>query len=194
MGAAPVPVPPPSPVVTKTMSAPSRASMILSASSRAALRPTSGLAPAPSPLVSLTPSWILTGARESLSACRSVLATTNSMPSRWDSIMRLTALPPPPPTPMTLILALFSTSSLNWMRMSFSGCFWLKSSIMVTSVGLKPARQNQESLSSARLKPCPFKTSVLDAGLKASSTYYTFCLANRAFRRAPSPRSTLVRT
>ena len=55
-GAAPVPVPPPSPVVTKTMSAPSRASMILSASSSAALRPTSGFAPAPSPLVSLMPS------------------------------------------------------------------------------------------------------------------------------------------
>ena len=66
MGAAPVPVPPPSPVVTNTMSAPSRASMILSASSSAALRPTSGLAPAPRPLVSFTPSWILTGARESL--------------------------------------------------------------------------------------------------------------------------------
>jgi cell division protein FtsZ len=55
-GAAPVPVPPPRPAVTKIMSAPSRASMILSESSRAALRPTSGLAPAPRPLVSLTPS------------------------------------------------------------------------------------------------------------------------------------------
>ena len=32
----------------------------------AALRPTSGLAPAPRPLVSFTPSWILTGARDSL--------------------------------------------------------------------------------------------------------------------------------
>ena len=56
IGAAPVPVPPPRPVVTNTMSAPSSASMILSESSRAALRPTSGLAPAPRPLVSLTPS------------------------------------------------------------------------------------------------------------------------------------------
>ena len=68
IGAAPVPVPPPSPVVTKTMSAPSRASMILSASSSAALRPTSGLAPAPRPLVSLTPSWIFTSARATSAA------------------------------------------------------------------------------------------------------------------------------
>ena len=50
IGAAPVPVPPPSPAVTKTMSAPSSASMILSESSSAALRPTSGLAPAPKPV------------------------------------------------------------------------------------------------------------------------------------------------
>ena len=113
IGAAPVPVPPPRPVVTNTMSAPSSASMILSASSSAALRPTSGLAPAPRPLVSLTPSWIFTGAFDSLSACRSVLATTNSTPSRCDSIMRLTALPPPPPTPITLIFAAFSSSSLK---------------------------------------------------------------------------------
>ena len=51
-GAAPVPVPPPMPAVTKTMSAPSSAAAICSRSSSAALRPTSGLAPAPSPLVS----------------------------------------------------------------------------------------------------------------------------------------------
>ena len=67
-GAAPVPVPPPRPAVTKTMSAPSRASMIFSESSSAARRPTSGLAPAPRPLVSLTPSCSLTGAWESWSA------------------------------------------------------------------------------------------------------------------------------
>ena len=120
IGAAPVPVPPPRPAVTNTMSAPSRASMILSESSSAALRPISGLAPAPRPLVSFTPSWIFTGARDMRSACRSVLATTNSMPSMPASIMRLTALPPPPPTPMTLILASLRVSSLKLMRMSFS--------------------------------------------------------------------------
>ena len=142
IGAAPVPVPPPRPVVTNTMSAPSSASMILSASSSAALRPTSGFAPAPRPLVSFTPSWIFTGAFEPFNACKSVLATTNSTPSRCDSIMRLTALPPPPPTPMTLILALFSSSSLKWMRMSFSGWFLsLKSSIIVTSVSASALRR-----------------------------------------------------
>ena len=120
IGAAPVPVPPPRPVVTKTMSAPSRASMILSESSSAALRPTSGLAPAPRPLVSLTPSCSFTGACDMRSACRSVLATMNSMPSMPASIMRLTALPPPPPTPITLILASLRASSLKLMRMSES--------------------------------------------------------------------------
>ena len=47
IGAPPVPVPPPRPVVTKTMSEPSSTSMILSVSSSAACRPTSGSAPAP---------------------------------------------------------------------------------------------------------------------------------------------------
>src|SRR3989442_3836289 len=120
MGAAPVPVPPPSPAVTKTMSAPSSASMILSESSSAALRPISGLAPAPRPLVSLTPSWIFIAARDIRSACRSVFATTNSMPSIPASIMRFTAFPPPPPTPMTLILASLRASSLKLMRISLS--------------------------------------------------------------------------
>ena len=55
IGAAPVPVPPPIPEVTNTMSAPSSASSILSLVSSAALRPTSGLAPAPRPLVNFSP-------------------------------------------------------------------------------------------------------------------------------------------
>src|SRR5215467_5162234 len=127
IGAAPVPVPPPRPAVTNTMSAPSRASMILSASSSAPRRPISGLAPAPRPLVSLVPSWIFTGARDICNACKSVLAATNSTPSTPAQIIRLTALPPPPPTPITLILALFLGSSLKWMRISFSPCFFFSS-------------------------------------------------------------------
>ena len=55
IGAPPVPVPPPRPVVTKTMSDPSRTSIILSVSSKAAWRPTSGSAPAPRPLVRRPP-------------------------------------------------------------------------------------------------------------------------------------------
>ena len=112
-GAEPLPVPPPRPAVMKTMSEPSSASMIFSVSSSAALRPTSGLAPAPSPLVSLAPICSFTGACDSLSACRSVLAAMNSTPSTLARIMRLTALQPPPPTPITLIFAPSNRSSLN---------------------------------------------------------------------------------
>ena len=105
IGTAPVPVPPPRPEVMKTMSAPCRASMIFSESSRAACRPTSGLLPAPSPLVSLAPIWIFSGAREPFRAWQSVFATMNSTPCRLVEIIRLTALLPPPPTPITLMFA-----------------------------------------------------------------------------------------
>jgi hypothetical protein len=109
-GAAPVPVPPPMPAVTKTMSAPEIASAICWMLSSAARRPISGLAPAPRPLVRAPPSPILWGARLASSAWRSVLAATNSTPSRLPLIMVLTALPPPPPTPMTRILAWLTSS------------------------------------------------------------------------------------
>src|SRR6266568_2042976 len=118
-GAAPLPVPPPSPDVMKIMSAPSSASMILSVSSSAALRPTSGLAPAPSPFVSFAPSCSFAGACESFSACKSVLAAMNSTPSSFARIMRFTALQPPPPTPITLIFA-GCNSSLKLMRIPAS--------------------------------------------------------------------------
>src|SRR4029077_1535146 len=118
-GAAPLPVPPPRPEVIKIMSEPSSASIIFSVSSSAALRPTSGLAPAPSPLVSFAPSCNFTGACDSFSACRSVFAVINSTPSSLARIMRFTALHPPPPTPMTLIFAGCS-SSLKLMRIPAS--------------------------------------------------------------------------
>ena len=121
-GAAPVPVPPPSPVVTKIMSAPSSAWMIFSVSSRAACRPTFGSAPAPSPLVSLLPICSLTVAALVRSAWRSVLATTNSTPSKPACTIRLTALLPPPPTPTTLMRApaLPSSSSRSLSRRASS--------------------------------------------------------------------------
>ena len=81
-GAAPVPVPPPRPVVTKIMSAPDSAWMIESVSSSAACRPMLGSAPAPSPFVSFWPIWILTAALLWSSAWTSVLATMNSTPPR----------------------------------------------------------------------------------------------------------------
>src|ERR1700730_18958298 len=48
---------------------------------------------------------------EEVSACASVLATTNSTPSRPETIMLLTALPPAPPTPATIICGFSSRSS-----------------------------------------------------------------------------------
>ena len=61
-GVAPVPVPPPIPQVTNTISAPLSADWISSALSSAAFSPISGLAPAPRPFVSLSPICIRVGA------------------------------------------------------------------------------------------------------------------------------------
>src|SRR5712692_6977601 len=102
IGAPPVPVPPPRPAVTNTISAPWSVSRILSASWSAASRPISGFAPAPSPFL---PMWIFVGAREMPRACMSVLTAMNSTPSSPAAIIVLTAFPPPPPTPITLIFA-----------------------------------------------------------------------------------------
>src|SRR5262245_16209835 len=112
-GAAPVPVPPPMPAVTKIMSAPPRCSAMRSTSSRAARFPTSGLPPAPRPRVSFSPSWSLTGERLVRSACASVLAARKSTPGSPAAIMVLTALLPPPPTPITLIRAPSMTSTCS---------------------------------------------------------------------------------
>ena len=59
------------------------------------------------------PSWIWVGALERVSACASVLATTNSTPWRLASIMLLTAFPPAPPTPITTIRGVNSTAMAN---------------------------------------------------------------------------------
>ncbi len=110
IGAAPVPVPPPIPQVTNTMSAPLMASLISSELSSAAFSPTSGFAPAPSPLVSFSPICKHVGALQSFNACLSVLAPINSTPVIASSIIRFTALFPAPPTPTTIILAAASVS------------------------------------------------------------------------------------
>src|SRR5215831_5134327 len=113
-GAAPVPVPPPMPAVTKIMSAPSSTSRRRSTSSWAERFPTSGLPPAPRPRVSFSPSWNLMGERLARRACASVLAAMKSTPGSPAAIIVFTALPPPPPTPTTLIRAppLASTNSI----------------------------------------------------------------------------------
>mmetsp|Transcript_1860 Transcript_1860/g.5650 ORF Transcript_1860/g.5650 Transcript_1860/m.5650 type:complete len:224 (+) Transcript_1860:462-1133(+) len=74
-GAAPVPVPPPMPAVTKTMSAPLTTSAIAFVDSTAARRPTSGDPPAPRPLVTSVPMFMRCRHRFKLSACASVLTT-----------------------------------------------------------------------------------------------------------------------
>ena len=112
IGAAPVPVPPPMPAVMKHMCAPARWSTISSIVSSADIAPTVGLPPAPRPSVALRPIWIFDAALLWASACASVLAATNSTPSRFLSIMLLTALPPAPPTPNTVIRGFSSSRSL----------------------------------------------------------------------------------
>ncbi len=59
IGAAPVPVPPPIPQVTKTRSAPCSTRVTSSRFSSIAWRPISGRAPAPRPRVSFFPIWVL---------------------------------------------------------------------------------------------------------------------------------------
>ena len=109
-GVAPVPVPPPIPQVTNTISAPFRAAEISSSLSSAAFSPTSGCAPAPRPFVSFSPICIRVGALHNCSACLSVLIAINSTPAICSSIIRFTALLPPPPTPITIIRAAASDS------------------------------------------------------------------------------------
>ena len=104
-GAPPVPVPPPSPAVTNTMSEPLRTSSMSSVWSSAARRPTSGSAPAPRPRVSSRPMSSLTSASLMSSAWASVLTAMNSTPLSPTSIIRFTALTPPPPMPTTLMTA-----------------------------------------------------------------------------------------
>ena len=105
MGAPPVPVPPPSPAVMNTMSAPLRTSSISSRWSSAAWRPISGSEPAPRPRVSCRPMSSFTSASLISNAWASVFTAMNSQPLRPASIIRFTALPPPPPTPTTLMTA-----------------------------------------------------------------------------------------
>ena len=87
IGAAPVPVPPPRPVVTNTMSAPSGFYFCLHLP--APRRPVSGW-PAPRPFVSLVPNWILPARLPAAPA--NPYWHNNSTPSSR-RILRFTALP-----------------------------------------------------------------------------------------------------
>ena len=125
-GAAPVPVPPPIPHVTNTISAPLMAADNSSALSSAAFAPISGCAPAPSPFVSFSPIWISCGALQSCKACLSVLMPINSTPPIFSSIILFTALLPAPPTPITIIFALASASVVLISSKGISSCFFPK--------------------------------------------------------------------
>src|SRR5712692_1055537 len=109
-GAPPVPVPPPIPAVTNTMSAPTRWWRSSSSPSSVERRPTSGLAPAPRPLA---PSCTLVGARLTRMAWASVLAAIKLTPDKPALIIVLRALPPPPPIPTMRICAPFPPFSTN---------------------------------------------------------------------------------
>src|ERR1051325_8523733 len=110
-GAAPEPVPPPSPAVTKTMSEPRSERLIWSYASSAARRPRSGSAPEPRPSVSSRPMWILTGGSLVWSCWMAVLAGANSARELSASIIRLTAFRPAPPTPTTRMTAMYAPGS-----------------------------------------------------------------------------------
>ena len=104
-GAAPVPVPPPRPVVTKIMSAPDSAWMIDVGVLERGLPADVRIGAGAEPLRQLVTDLQLDRRRDCDRApAASVLATMNSTPPRPTSTIRLTALLPPPPTPTTLIL------------------------------------------------------------------------------------------
>ena len=118
-GEAPVPVPPPMPAAMNTMSAPRKSWNSDSALSSAALAPTCGLPPAPSPRVSFSPMRSRFGESERASACASVLTVTNSTPRTPAWIIRFTAFEPPPPTPITMMRAVPSSSTaIGRLRLS----------------------------------------------------------------------------
>mmetsp|Transcript_23943 Transcript_23943/g.57765 ORF Transcript_23943/g.57765 Transcript_23943/m.57765 type:complete len:282 (+) Transcript_23943:432-1277(+) len=104
-GAAPLPVPPPMPLVMKQRSAPETMAEISSRDSSAARRPISGSPPAPRPRVTAEPMLRVDAPLdlERPRACASVLMAQNSTPPIRVSSIRSTALLPPPPTPNTLI-------------------------------------------------------------------------------------------
>jgi 5S rRNA maturation endonuclease (ribonuclease M5) len=86
--------------------------------SSAAFSPISGLAPAPSPFVSLSPIWIFVFAFDKNNACLSVFIAINSTPRNPAVIILFTALLPAPPTPTTFIWANCSRSMSNSSNIS----------------------------------------------------------------------------
>ena len=139
-GAAPEPVPPPSPAVMNTMSESTMASAILSRSSSAARWPIDASPPAPRPRVILSPMRILCGASDCSSAWASVLQAMNSTPIISARIIRLTALLPPPPTPMTRMRAKFSESERRAISALLSCRVWRRAIRPLVPLGARRSR------------------------------------------------------
>ena len=131
IGAAPVPVPPPIPAVTNTMSAPLKASVISALLSSAAWAPMSGFAPAPSPLVIFSPIWIFDEAFDRSKACLSVLTAINSTPLIPESTILFTAFVPAPPTPITFMVAVPSAIVFSSTLLSIIIKFFLPTIFIV---------------------------------------------------------------
>src|SRR5450631_204662 len=139
IGAAPVPVPPPSPAVMKTMSAPSSASIRASRLISAARSPCCGSPPAPRPLPLRPPMVILRIADDIWSACASVFTAMNSTPWTPVSTIRLTALLPPPPTP-TILTSVNPRAGDSWGALTICGTIDTARVRSAIRSGLKPPR------------------------------------------------------
>ena len=120
------------------------------------------------PLGQLVANLQLEGAGLTRSACRSVLATMNSTPSRPPCTMRLTALLPPPPTPMTLMRAPVCASS---SRRSRSGPWRRCVPIVVISHSWSPCvREDQKnSLNKPRSRPATCTSAPAPTGARGVS-------------------------
>src|SRR5215472_8769982 len=113
----------------------------------------------------------------------------NSMPSTPASIMRLTALPPPPPTPMTLILASLRASSLKLMRMESVLMFLTCAEFVLLSCS-----DDAAAIVSDRWRPLGRSVQALDPSAGHESLATDHCLqaplpTNRAFNFVPQRSS-----
>ena len=143
-----MPVPPPIPAATNTISAPSTTARSSSRDSIADLLPISGSEPAPRPFVSSLPSIMRQLASESSRWAMSVFAAMNSTPLTPPRIMWFSALLPAPPTPTTFMTSLAGKFDLSSWKISDMAPITFYSSIrsqkrspksfFTASTGLKP--------------------------------------------------------
>src|SRR5947209_10485961 len=163
----PVPVPPPRPHVTKTMSAPWTMARSSSSASRAASSPICGRAPAPRPFVIRRPRRTFLGDAMWSKCCASVLHAYNSAPTIPSLYTRPIVLHPPPPRPMILmfvrILLSISSSSASTRLSSNAGALPSRASTSSSIEFIAPPAEPARSSHPARwsrirrtlFKSCP---------------------------------------